>query len=376
MRAFLVRLWAMVVKESLQLRRDRATFAMMLMIPIMQLMLFGYAINLDPKQLPTAVLVSERSALSRSVVTAITNTGYFSVTREAATEAEADELLQRGDVHFVITIPPDLMRKLVRGERTQIAVEADATDPVTTGPAINSVSQAINQTLARELTGPLAGLIPKPWPVELALHKRYNPESVTRYNLVPGLLAVILTMTMVMMTSLAVTRERERGTMENLIAMPVKPIQVMVGKISPYILIGTLQVTMIVLAGRFIFNVPFFGSVLLFAAATLLYIVIDLAIGFAISTIAKNPLQAMQMSIFFYLPTIMISGFAFPFIGMPAWAQFLGELLPATHYLRIVRSVMLKGATAAQLSNELAALGLTLVVVTIIAISRYRVTLD
>ena len=366
----------MIVKESLQLRRDKATFAMMLIIPIMQLMLFGYAINLDPKQLPTAVLVSERSALSRSLVSAITNTGYFSVTREAATEAEANELLQRGEVHFVITVPPDLMRKLVRGELTQIAVEADATDPVTTGPAINSVERAINQTLARELTGPLASLIPKPWPVELALHKRYNPETVTRYNLVPGLLAVILTMTMVMMTSLAVTRERERGTMENLIAMPLNPVQVMVGKIFPYILIGAVQVTMIVLAGYFIFDVPFFGSVLLFAAATLLYIVIDLAIGFAISTIAKNPLQAMQMSIFFYLPTIMISGFAFPFIGMPAWAQFLGELLPATHYLRIVRSVMLKGATAAQLSNEFAALGLTLVVVIIIAISRYRVTLD
>jgi ABC-2 type transport system permease protein len=366
----------MIAKEALQLRRDKPTFAMMLLIPIMQLVLFGFAINLDPKQLTTAVLVSEQSPLARSLLTALTNTGYFAITREPATETEADELLQRGEVQFVIYIPPNLTRKLVRGERPQIVVEADATDPVTTGPALNAVSQAINQSLERELQGPLASLIPRMSPVDLILHKRYNPESVTRYNLVPGLLAMILTMTMVMMTSLAVTRERERGTMENLIAMPIQPIQVMVGKITPYILIGAVQVTMIVLAGRLIFDVPFFGSLTLFALSTLLYIVIDLAIGFTISTIAKNPLQATQMSTFFFLPTFMISGFAFPFSGMPSWAQLLGELLPSTHYLRIVRSVMLKGATSAQLSNELAALGLTLVIVVAVAISRYRVTLD
>ncbi len=376
MRAFFARLWAMTAKEALQLRRDRPTFAMMLLIPIVQLVLFGFAINLDPKQLTTAALVSEQSPLARSLVTALTNTGYFAITRESATEAEADELLQRGEVQFVIHIPAGLTRKLVRGERPQIAVEADATDPVTTGPALNAVSQAINQTLTRELEGPLASLVPGISPVDLVLQRRYNPEAVTRYNLVPGLLAVILTMTMVMMTSLAVTRERERGTMENLIAMPILPIQVMIGKITPYILIGAVQVTMIVLAGRFIFGVPFLGSVTLFALSTLLYILIDLAIGFAISTIAKNPLQATQMSTFFFLPTFMISGFAFPFSGMPAWAQLLGELLPSTHYLRIVRGVMLKGATAAQLSNELAALGLTLVIVVAIAMSRYRGTLD
>ncbi len=373
---FFARLWAMIIKEALQLRRDRLTFAMMFVVPIVQLVLFGFAINADPKGLPTAVLVSEHSELSRSIIAAIQNTGYFTITREAATEAEADALLQRGDVQFVVTIPADLTKKLVRGEDPQISVEADATDPATTGPAMSAVSQAVNQTLARELKGPLAGERPRDSPVEIVLHKRYNPEGVTRYNIVPGLLGVILTMTMVMMTALAVTRERERGTMENLLAMPVKPIEVMAGKIAPYVLIGMVQVAVIITAARLLFGVPFVGSVGLFAVATLLFITINLAIGFAFSTLAQNQLQAMQMSIFFLLPSILLSGFAFPFRGMPEWAQAIGEFIPATHFLRIVRGLMLKGATVAQMSEQLAVLALMLVVVVAVAISRYRVTLD
>ena len=373
---FFARLWAMFIKEALQLRRDRLTFAMMFIVPIVQLVLFGFAINADPKGLPTAVLVSEHSELSRSLVAAIGNTGYFTVTKEAATEAEADALLQRGDVQFVITIPADLTKKLVRGEKPQIAVEADATDPATTGPAMNAVTQAVNQTLARELKGPLASQRPKDAPVEILLHKRYNPEGITRYNIVPGLLGVILTMTMVMMTALAVTRERERGTMENLLAMPVKPIEVMIGKIAPYVLIGAVQVAVIVIMAKLLFGVPFVGSFGLFAVATLLFITINLAIGFAFSTLAQNQLQAMQMSFFFMLPSILLSGFAFPFRGMPGWAQAIGECIPATHFLRIVRGLMLKGATAAQMSEELAVLALMLVIVVAVAISRYRVTLD
>ncbi len=373
---FFARLWAMIIKEALQLRRDRLTFAMMFVVPIVQLVLFGFAINADPKGLPTAVLVSEHSELSRSIVSAIANTGYFTLTKEAATEAEADALLQRGDVQFVITIPADLTKKLVRGEDPQIALEADATDPATTGPAMNAVAQAVNQTLARELSGPLASQRPKDSPVEVVLHKRYNPEGVTRYNIVPGLLGVILTMTMVMMTALAVTRERERGTMENLLAMPVKPVEVMAGKIAPYVLIGAVQVAVILTMARLLFGVPFVGSMSLFAVATLLFITINLAIGFAFSTLAQNQLQAMQMSFFFMLPSILLSGFAFPFRGMPGWAQVIGEAIPATHFLRIVRGLMLKGATAAQMSEELAVLALMLVVVVAVAISRYKVTLD
>lgn len=373
---FFARLWAIIIKEALQLRRDRLTFAMMFAVPIVQLILFGFAINADPRGLPTAVLVAEHSALSRQLVQAIANTGYFTITAEAANEAEADELLQRGVVQFVISIPPELTRRLVRGEKPQLAVEADATDPATTGPAINAVTQAVNQTLAREFAGPLAGQRPKESPVEVVVHRRYNPEGITRYNIVPGLLGIILTMTMVMMTALAVTRERERGTMENLLAMPVKPFEVMAGKITPYIFIGAVQVTVVLVASKFLFGVPFAGSFLLFAMATLLFITVNLAIGFAFSTIAQNQLQAMQMSFFFLLPSILLSGFAFPFRGMPGWAQAIGELMPATHFLRIVRGVMLKAATAPQLGQELAVLAFMLVLVAAIAVSRYRITLD
>ena len=366
----------MMVKETLQLRRDRLTFAMMFAMPVLQLVLFGFAINTDPKGLPTAVLVSEHSALSRSIVAAVGNTGYFTILAEAATEAEANDLLQRGEVQFVLTIPAGLTRDLIRGEAPQIVLEADATDPATTGPAMNAVSEAVRLTLARELSGPLASHRPEEMPVEVVLHRRYNPEGITRYNIVPGLLGIILTMTMVMMTALAVTRERERGTMENLLAMPVRPIEVMAGKIAPYILIGSVQVAVVLAAAKLLFGVPFAGSFLLFALATLLFITVNLAIGFAFSTIAQNQLQAMQMSFFFLMPSILLSGFAFPFRGMPGWAQAIGEVIPATHYLRVVRGLMLKAASGPQLGNEMVILSFMLVVVVVLAVSRYRVTLD
>ncbi|WP_373505002.1 ABC transporter permease [Aestuariivirga sp.] len=373
---FLSRFWAIIVKEALQLRRDRLTFAMMFGVPVMQLVLFGFAINADPKALPTAVLVSEHSTLSRSLVSAIGNTGYFTVVKLASTEQEADELLQRGEVQFVITIPPDFTRKLVRHEKAQLSVAADATDPATTGPAVGAVNQAVSQALARELTGPLSTYRQGTSPVDVVLHRRYNPEGITRYNIVPGLLGIILTMTLVMMTALAVTRERERGTMENLLAMPVRPIEVMAGKIAPYIFIGGMQVAVVLAAARLLFGVPFEGSFAMFAVATLLFITVNLAIGFTFSTIAQNQLQAMQMSFFFLMPSILLSGFAFPFRGMPGWAQAIGEVLPVTHFLRIVRGLMLKAASPGQLSEELAVLALTLIIVSAVAITRYKVTLD
>ncbi len=373
---FWYRLLAMIYKEAKQLRRDRLTFAMMFGMPIMQLLLFGYAINNDPKGLPTAVLSADNSAITRALVGAIGNTGYFDIVRLAANEAEADELLQRGQVQFVITIPSGFTRKLLRQEGAQIAIEADATDPATTGNALGAVDQAIAQTLARDLTGPLSYLRGRDGPVEVLLHRRYNPENITRYNVVPGLLGVILTMTMVMMTSLAVTRERERGTMENLLAMPVRPIEVMAGKIAPYILIGAVQVTVVLTAAKLLFGVPFVGSIALLAMATLLFITVNLALGFTFSTVAQNQLQAMQMSFFFLLPSILLSGFAFPFRGMPGWAQAIGEALPNTHFLRIVRGVMLKGADFLEIAPELAALAAILVIVSVVALSRYKVTLD
>ena len=373
---FRARLFAMIVKETLQLRRDRLTFAMMFGMPIMQLMLFGYAINNDPKGLPAAILAADQSAITRSIVAALGNTGYFKFVRTATSEDEANELLQRGDVQFVVTVPSDLTRRLVRRERAQVAVEADATDPATTGNALAAVNQAVAQALAHDLTGPLESFNGRDGPVDVVLHRRYNPEGVTRYNIVPGLLGVILTMTMVMMTALAVTRERERGTMENLLAMPIRPMEVMVGKIAPYIVIGCVQVVVILLVAKVLFGVPIVGSLTVLALATMLFITVNLAIGFTFSTVAQNQLQAMQMSFFFLMPSILLSGFAFPFRGMPAWAQAIGEALPNTHFLRIVRGLMLKGASPAEIATEIGALVALLIAVTVLALSRYRVTLD
>lgn len=373
---FRARLYAMIVKEALQLRRDRLTFAMMFGMPIMQLMLFGYAINNDPKGLPAAILSADHSTITRSIVAALGNTGYFKFVRTATSEEEAHDLLQKGEVQFVVTLPSDLTRRLVRREHAQIAVEGDATDPATIANAMAAVSQAVTQGLSHELVGPLAYLNGREGPVDVVLHRRYNPEGLTRYNVVPGLLGIILTMTMVMMTALAVTRERERGTMENLLSMPIRPLEVMIGKIAPYIVIGCVQVAVILLVAKVLFEVPIVGSLSLLALATMLFITVNLAVGFTFSTIAQNQLQAMQMSFFFLMPSILLSGFAFPFRGMPGWAQVIGEALPTTHFLRVVRGLMLKGATASEVAGEILVLVLLLVIVSVLALRRYRVTLD
>src|SRR5690242_12908269 len=370
------RLLAIIVKEIQQLRRDRLTFAMMFGVPIMQLLLFGYAIDTDPHHLPAAVVSADDTTVTRTIVSALSSTGYMTFTQRPHTEAEANALLQRGEVQFVVTIPSDFTRRLVRGERAQVLIDADATDPLAAANPLAAAQPAIDQALRRDLIGPLAERNPKAGGVELVLQRRYNPEGKARLNIVPGLLAVILTMTMVMMTALAVTRERERGTMENLLAMPVKPLEVMIGKILPYIAIGSVQVAVILLMSRVLFDVATEGSVLLLCLGTALFITVNLAIGFTISTVTQNQLQAMQASVFILLPSILLSGFMFPFRGMPGWAQVLGEGLPATHFMRIVRGLMLKGAGLGDISVELFALVVMLLVVSVLAISRYRVTLD
>ncbi len=373
---FLSRLTAIIRKEALQLGRDRLTFAMMFIMPIMQLLMFGYAINNDPKALPTAVISADDSRLTRGIVAALATSGYFALTHAASSEAEANALLQRGEVQFVITLPSDFTRRLVRGETAQIAIEADATDPTTTAGALGAVTEAINEALARDLTGPLSTHNARPGPVDIVIHRRYNPENITRINIVPGLLGVILTVTTVIMTALAVTRERERGTMENLLAMPIRPLEIMIGKISPYILVGAVQVVVVLVTAKLLFNVPILGSLWLLALATLLFITGNLAIGFTFSTIAQNQLQAMQMSFFYMMPSILLSGFAFPFLGMPAWAQFIGNLLPTTHFLRVVRGLMLNGAGFSDIATELVSLAALLLAVSAIALSRYKATLD
>ena len=367
---------AVLAKEFVQMRRDRLTFAMMVGIPIIQLILFGFAINSDPKALPTAVLAADNSIYSRSFVRAMENSGYFRVVRQLSSEAEAGRVLTEGQVQFVLTIPENFARKLVRGERPVLLLEADATDPAATSNALAALMNLNQTALTRDLAGGLAHLQNALPPYEVRVHRRYNPEGVTQYNIVPGLIGVILTMTMVMMTSLAMTRERERGTMENLLATPVRPGEVMAGKIIPYIIVGYVQVAIILLAAKLLFAVPVVGSLALLSLVLVLFMAANLAVGFTFSTLAKNQMQAMQMTFFFFLPSMLLSGFMFPFRGMPEWAQWLGEVLPLTHFLRVVRGILLKGNGTAEIAPELWPMALFLLAAAVVALKRYRETLD
>ena len=370
------RFWAVIAKEFIQMRRDRLTFGMMVGIPMLQLVLFGFAINADPKHLPTAVLASDHSALSRTLIWGLRNSGYFDVVLEVEREAEVRGLLDRGEVQFVVHIPVDFERRLLRGERPAVLLEADATDPMATGYALAALNSVIGTAFDRDLKGPLARLRGGPGPVELRTHRHYNPENNTQHNIVPGLMGVVLTMTMVIITALAITRERERGTMENLLSTPVRPGEVMIGKIVPYILVGYIQVGLILLAAKVLFRVPFAGSLTLLLVVMLLFITANLAVGITFSTIAQNQLQAMQMSFFYFLPNILLSGFMFPFRGMPGWAQGIGEVLPLTHFVRIVRGILLKGNGLPQIWPELWPIVLFMLVMLSLGIKRYRQTLD
>jgi ABC-2 type transport system permease protein len=370
------RFLAVLIKEFIQMRRDRLTFAMIIGVPVMQLILFGYAINTDPKHLPTALLVADPGVFSRSLVQALENSEYFEIVRQATSETEAGNLLARGDVQFVISIPEDFSRELLRGRRPAVLVEADATDPVATGNALAALASLNRTALAHDLKGPLATLTGSEPAFELRVHRRYNPEGATAYNIVPGLIGTILTMTMVMMTAIAVTRERERGTMENLLSMPVRPFEVMLGKILPFVVVGYLQVGVILLAGKLLFGVPVLGSLWLLSVALVVFIVANLAVGFTFSTIAENQLQAMQMTFFFFLPSLLLSGFLFPFRGMPEWAQVLGSVFPLTHFLRIARGVMLKGSGWSEIAPEIWPIVAFTLVAGAIALNRYRGTLD
>jgi ABC-2 type transport system permease protein len=370
------RLNALVIKEFIQMRRDRLTFAMIIGLPVIQLLLFGYAINADPKNLATAVFAQDHSVFTRTFITALKNTGYFEIVSQPATAAEADNLVRAGRVQFVIEIPPNFSRDLVRGARPQLLVDADATDPAATGNAVASVNELASTVFNRDLLGPLAKLQQGPPPFDLIVHARYNAERNTQYNIVPGLLGVILTLTMVMFTALAVTREIERGTMENLLTMPARPFEVMMGKILPYVVLGYIQTALILGAARWLFYVPMFGSLTLLTTVLLLFVAANLAVGFTFSTLARNQLQAVQMAVFFFLPSILLSGFMFPFRGMPVWAQWIGEVLPLTHFLRIVRGIMLKGNDFADIRMDVGAIALFFLGATIIALNRYRQTLD
>jgi ABC-2 type transport system permease protein len=372
----LSRFWAMVVKEFVQMRRDRLTFGMMIGIPLIQLVLFGLAINADPKHLPTAVLLADHGPQGRTLLQAIQNSNYFEFVRQVKTESEARDALARGEVQFVVNIPEHFTRDFLRGDRPAVLVEADATDPAATSNAIGSLRAVLNRALQHDLKGPLDFLAETDGPVDLRIHAKYNPEAITYYNIVPGLMGVVLTMTMVMITGLAITRERERGTMENLLSMPTRPFEVMVGKIIPYILVGYIQVGLILLAARVLFHVPMLGNLALLLVVALVFIAANLAMGITFSTVAQNQLQAMQMSFFFFLPSLLLSGFMFPFRGMPQWAQAIGEVFPLTHFLRIVRGILLKGNGFEDVVLQLWQIGLFAAIALTIGVKRYRRTLD
>jgi ABC-2 type transport system permease protein len=367
---------AMVGKEFVQMRRDRVTFAMMLGIPILQMILFGYAINSDPRHLPTALRCADQGIFSRTLVAALRNSDYFRIVRDTGSENEAQLLIERGEVQFVLNIPEQFSRKLLRGERPALLLSADATDPAATSGALAAFRLLAERALDRDLGGSLQHLRRGPPPLEVIVHPRYNPEGITRYNIVPGLMGVVLTMTLVIITALAMTRERERGTMENLLSTPVRPLEVILGKIVPYIIVGYLQMAFILVAARFLFQVPLLGSLFLLFAVSFLFIAANLGVGLTFSTLARNQLQAVQMAFFFFLPSILLSGFMFPFRGMPIWAQRIGEVLPLTHYLRIVRGILLKGNGIHEILPNLWPMALFLAAALFIGLKRFRRTLD
>jgi ABC-2 type transport system permease protein len=372
------RFTAIVIKEFIQMHRDRLTFAMMIVIPLVQLALFGYAINTNPKSLPTAVVSADNSIFSRSIIQSLKNSSYFAIESHTVNSDQAKQLLHLGKVQFVLSIPVDFSRKLLRGEKPSLLMEADATDPAATSNAVTALTNLNQIALKHDLNNGLQYLDAdkNTAPFEVILHRNYNPEIITQYNVVPGLMGIILTMTMIMMTGLAIARERERGTLENLLATPVNPLEVMLGKIIPYILVGYFQVFLVLIAANFLFHVPMEGSLFLLLCTVFVFVTANLSVGILFSTIAKNQMQAMQMTYFFFLPSLLLSGFMFPFRGMPNWAQTLGEILPLTHFLRIVRGILLKGNGTFDVLPQVLAMLLFLIVVILIGLKRYRRTLD
>ncbi|TPJ20151.1 ABC transporter permease [Mesorhizobium sp. B2-7-3] len=372
----LARLGALLIKEFIQMRRDRITFAMMLGVPLIQLVLFGYAINNDPKSLPAALVATSSDPYTRAMVAALQTTGYYRFDHVAQSAEEAEFLMARGDVAFVVTIPADFARRVERGDKPQILIEADATDPAVASGAISTLGTIAGQALLRAQGMQEAAAEAARGQLDVVVHRRYNPEGISQYNIVPGLLGVILQMTMVMMTSIALTRETERGTMENLLAMPSSPLEIMMGKVLPYLAVGAVQVVVVLAASKLLFAIPFTGSMTLLLSAVLVFVLSLVLLGYTISTIARTQMQALQLTFFFFLPSIMLSGFMFPYRGMPDWAQTFGEIFPLTHFLRITRAVMLKGAELPAVATEIGWLAVFVALFAGVALVRFRRTLD
>ncbi|BCG69681.1 mannose-1-phosphate guanyltransferase [Mesorhizobium sp. 113-1-2] len=370
------RLGALLIKEFIQMRRDRITFAMMLGVPLLQLVLFGFAINNDPKGLPTALVAMSNDQYTRAMVTALQVTDYYHFDHVTESAEEAEFLMARGDVSFVVTIPADFASRVERGDNPQILIEADATDPSAASGAISTLSTVASQALLRAQGMQAAAAENARQQLQVVVHHRYNPEGISQYNIVPGLLGVILQMTMVMMTAMALTRETERGTMENLLAMPSSPAEIMLGKVLPFLVVGAVQVAVVLVAAKLLFDIPFVGSLTLLLSSVLVFVLSLVLLGYTISTMARSQMQAMQLTFFFFLPSLLLSGFMFPYRGMPGWAQALGEIFPLTHFLRITRAVMLKGADFHAIAAEIGWLVVFVLVFAGTALLRFRRTLD
>lgn len=370
------RFLAVLHKEFIHMRRDRLTIGMLVGIPLIQLLLFGYAINLNPRHLPMVVVSQDHSQFTRGLITGIENTKYFSIINPNATEQQALRLIKRNRALFVLNIPADFSHNLVANQHPNILLTVDATDSASTGNAVAAVQQLVAQVLDLQFQRGLAYLQPQAPPYQLIIHNKYNPESMTQYNIVPGLMGVILTMSMIMIMSIAIVRESEVGTMETLLATPVRPLEVMAGKVAPYILVGYFQLLFIWLMAQLLFNIPNQGSLLLLLVSAAAFILANLTVGLTFSTMAKNQLQAVQLTFFFFLPSILLSGFMFPFYGMPVWAQWISEVLPLTHFNRIVRGIMLKGNGISDVWPDIWPLLIFILVSGFVALRRYRQTLD
>jgi ABC-2 type transport system permease protein len=372
----LVRFLAVLAKEFIQMRRDRITFGMMIGLPIVQLLLFGYTINSDARHMPTLIELNDNGPLVRAIISGMQVSEYFDIQGAVTGVDNGEQALRDSSAYFVVMFPKDFERDIVRGLKPTLLVAADASDPSAVGGAVGALNGIVSRAMAETFSGPLAQLAPSPPPFEVAVHRLYNPEGRTSTNIVPGLLAIILSMTLVMMTAVAIVKETERGTMEMLIATPVRPFEVMLGKITPYVLVGYIQTLVFLLTGLTLFGVPFEGSWWAFFVGFNLFILVNLALGFLISAAARSQMQAMQLSFFTILPSVLLSGFLFPFAAMPGWAQVIGSAVPATHFLRVVRTVMLKGGGMGDIAGELWALLAILVVISVVAMLRYRQTLD
>lgn len=368
------RAMAMLIKETLQIRRDPATILMAVMIPIVQILLFGSAINTNPRNLPAALVIGDSSREVRDIVTALGNTGYFALTPYES-DAAASRALARGEVLYIVNIPPGFTRQLIRGEAPQILIDADATDQVTIAAGTAALPALQARALSRDLAIPVAGSTGS-GNFSFTLHARYNPEQITAYTIVPGLIGVVLSFSTLVLTTIAITRERETGTMETLLSLPLQPLEVMFGKIVPYIGLGYVQVAVTLITATLVFGVPVAGSLILLLATTGLFIASNLALGFLLSTIAETQMQAQQMAMFMLLPSFLLSGFAFPFQGMPQWARIAGEMIPMTHMNRICRGIMLKGLGFSDIMAEILALLVFAILTGVLARQFYRTTLD